>query len=387
VQGSHAGRALELAIKLLEQAGHRQGDILLITDEVRQLDDALISESPYRLSVLGVGTVEGAPVPVADGMLKDVAGNIVIPRLDENQLRKLAAAGAGYYATLRLDDGDLDDLKIITIEGQEEAKLQEKDPRTADQWREFGPWLLLLVLPLAALAFRRGVLWLALLVIMPIPDSAQASVWQDLWHRADQQGQQLLQQGQPADAAERFRDPAWQATARYRAEQYAKAAEVYAELPGAEARYNQGNALARAEKMQEAIQAYTEGLELDPGHADMQHNKQLLEDLLQQQQDQQSQDQQNQDQQNQDQQDQDQQDQDQQDQDQQDQDQQSQDQQSQDQQEQDQQNQDQQEQDQQNQEQQAGPAVTRTGVSRAGTIGRTGPGRRKRGGRGITRGQ
>ncbi len=321
VQGSHAGRALELAVKLLEQAGHQQGDILVITDEVRQLDESLIAKSPYRLSILGVGTAEGAPVPVRNGMLKDADGNIVIPGLDENHLRNLAAAGGGYFATLSLDDRDLDALKIITIDGQADAQLQEKDARTADQWREFGPWLLLLVLPLAALAFRRGVLLLALVVIIPIPDAAQASVWQSLWYRADQQGQQLLQQDQPAEAADRFKDPVWQAAARYRAEQYEQAADAYASLPGAEARYNQGNALARAGKLEQAVQAYAEGLKLEPQHADMQHNKQLLEELLQQQQDQQKQDQQNQDQQNQDQQNQDQQNQDQQNQDQQNQDQ------------------------------------------------------------------
>jgi len=354
VQGSHTGRALELAVKLLEQAGQQQGDILLITDEVRQLDESLMAESPYRLSILGVGTAEGAPVPVGNGMLKDASGNIVIPVVDETHLRKLAAAGGGYYATLSLNDSDLDALKIISIDGQDDAPLREEDARTADLWREFGPWLLLLVLPLAALAFRRGILLAGLVVILPMPDQVQASMWQDLWYRADQQGQQLLQQDQPAKAAERFRDPAWRATARYRAGQYEQAADAYASLPGAEARYNQGNALAKGEKMQQAVEAYTQGLKLDPGHSDMRHNKRLLEDLLQQQQnqDQQNQDQQSQDQQSQDQQNQDQQNQDQQNQDQQSQDQQNQDQQNQDQQNQDQQNQDQQNQDQQNQDQQ-----------------------------------
>ena len=352
VQGSHTGRALELAVKLLEQAGHRQGDILLITDEARQLDDSLVTESPHRLSILGVGTAEGAPIPVGNGVLKDADGNIVIPGLDDKHLRELAAAGGGYYATLSADDRDLDALKVISVDGQSGAQLREKDALTADRWREFGPWLLLLVLPLAVLVFRRGVLLLALVVVVPLPDAAQASMWQDLWYRADQQGQQLLQQDQPAEAAERFKDPAWQAASRYKAEQYEQAAQVYADLAGAEARYNQGNALAKAGELQQAVEAYAEGLKLDPEHADMQHNKRLVEEILSQQQEQQNQEQQNQEQQNQDQQSQEQQNQEQQSQDQQSQDQQSQDQQSQDQQSQEQQSQEQQSQEQQNQEQQ-----------------------------------
>ena len=304
-QGSHAGRALELAVRLLEQAGHGQGDILLITDEVRQLDESFMSETSYRLSILGVGTAEGAPVPVGNGMLKDAAGNIVIPGLDEGRLREFAEAGGGYFATLRLDDRDLDALKVITIDGQLDARLGEKNALTADQWKEFGPWLLLPVLPLVALAFRRGVLLLVMVLVAPLPEAAEASVWRDLWYRADQQGQQLMQQGQPGAAAERFKDPAWQAAARYRAEQYTEAAEAYANLPGAEARYNQGNALARAGELEQALKAYVEGLELAPEHADMQHNKQLIEELLQQNRDQQNRDQQGQGQQDQEQQNQD----------------------------------------------------------------------------------
>ena len=144
VQGSHTGRALKLAVKLLEQAGYRQGDILLITDEVRQLDESLVTESPYRLSILGVGTAEGAPIPVGEGMLKDADGNIVIPGLDDEHLRELAAEGGGYYATLSPDDRDLDALRVTTVDGQSGAQLREKDAMTCGSMA--GIW------PLAAAA-------------------------------------------------------------------------------------------------------------------------------------------------------------------------------------------------------------------------------------------
>mgnify|MGYP001818759959 CR=1 FL=1 len=183
VQGSHAGRALKLAAKLLEQAGHRQGDILLITDEARQFDESLVTKSPYRLSILGVGTAEGAPIPVGNGMLKDADGNIVIPGLDDRHLLELAAAGGGNYATLSTDDRDLAALKVITVDGQSGVQLREKDALTADQWREFGPWLLLLVLPLAVLVFRPGVLLLVLILVLPLPEAARADLWRDLWYR------------------------------------------------------------------------------------------------------------------------------------------------------------------------------------------------------------
>ncbi len=56
---------------------------------------------------------------------------------------------------------------------------------------------------------------------------------------------------------------------------------------GVEADYNRGNTLARLDRLQEAIDAYDKTLERNPEHEDARHNKELLEQLLQQNQQQQ----------------------------------------------------------------------------------------------------
>ena len=84
----------------------------------------------------------------------------------------------------------------------------------SDQWRETGWWLLLPLLPLVALAFRRGyLLALCLVILLPMPHSAYAFGWSDLWQRADQRGVQALAARQPRQAAALFKDPQWQAAA------------------------------------------------------------------------------------------------------------------------------------------------------------------------------
>lgn len=106
--------------------------------------------------------------------------------------------------------------------------------------------------------------------------------WADLWWRADQQGQQLLQQDQPSEAAKTFSEPHWQGFAHYRAGEYQAAVNAFAKSDDALAHYNRGNALAQLGQYQEAIKAYDQALAADSDYTDAQYNKQILEKQLQQ---------------------------------------------------------------------------------------------------------
>ena len=286
-RGSYPVAAISKGQTLLEQAGARNGEVLLITDggtsAIAERAAARLNEAGYTLSVLGVGTSQGAPIPQpGGGFVTDRSGKIVVPGVEATSLRKLAAAGYGRFAMLTSDESDLDQLFSGTVALSAEAA----ESMATDQWHEEGPWLLLLLLPLAASAFRRG--WLLVIVIgfapLILPSTAQAMSWQDLWLTPDQQGQALLEQGDAATAAETFSDPAWQAVARYRAGDYAASASLFAGLDDTESLYNLGNALARKGDLKTAIRAYDEVLERLPEHEDAQHNRDLLQQLLDQQQ-------------------------------------------------------------------------------------------------------
>ena len=289
-RGSYPVAAISKGRTLLEQAGARNGEVLLITDGgssiAAEKAAGKLNEAGYTLSVLGVGTRQGAPIPQpGGGFVTDGSGKIVVPGVEATSLRNLAAAGYGRFAMLTSDESDLDQLFSGTVNLSAEAA----ESLATDQWHEEGPWLLLLLLPLAASAFRRG--WLLVLVVavapLTLPAPAHALSWQDLWMTPDQQGQLLLEQGDAAAAAETFRDPAWQAVSRYRAKDYAASASLFAGLEDTESLYNLGNALARKGDFETAVRAYDEVLDRSPEHEDARYNRDLVQQLLEQQQQQQ----------------------------------------------------------------------------------------------------
>ena len=286
-RGSLPGRALEKARELLEQAGASRGHVLLIGDGATGdtvTTAADLRDAGYRVSVLGVGTAEGGPLPKPDGgFVTDEAGRMVLPALEEALLQEVARAGAGVYRRLSVDGADLD--AVLAAMGPGAPGTRGGDGREfySELWHDRGPWLVLALLPLAALAFRRG--WLLALVVLalPLPQPAYAAGWQDLWLTPDQQAARALEDGRAEEAAALFEDPAWAAAARYRAGDYAASAEAFARLDSVDAGYNRGNALARQGEYEAAIEAYEAALAAEPEHEDARHNLELLRRLQQQQ--------------------------------------------------------------------------------------------------------
>ena len=284
-RGSYPEVGIRKGQALLEQAGVGYGEVLLITDggsspsaeeAARELRDA-----GFTLSVLGVGTREGAPIPrMSGGFVTDNRGRIAVARLEERGLQDLAGAGGGRFAVLSPDDGDIDYLLSGEVRA---AATASEDSLASDQWREEGPWLVLLLLPLAALAFRRGWVLVLLVFVAPLPQQAHAAFWDDLWLNKDQQAQRALEQGNPADAAALFDDTEWRGVAEYRAGDYGASARNFAESGDARSLYNLGNAMAQQGEYDSAIDAYEEVLEMQPANEDARYNLDFVKNLKEQQ--------------------------------------------------------------------------------------------------------
>lgn len=120
------------------------------------------------------------------------------------------------------------------------------------------------------------------LSLLLAPSAAAAFDWQDLWLNDDQRAAEKMTRGEYSAAAETFEDERWQAAAWYRAGEYDRAADVWSKLDDIEARYNHGNALARAGRLQEAVAAYEGVLERAPDHADARHNLEVIRERMQQ---------------------------------------------------------------------------------------------------------
>ncbi|MCX7085735.1 MAG: VWA domain-containing protein [Methylococcales bacterium] len=279
--GNNTELALKKAVDLFKQAGLQKGQILLLTDQVNE-DGLNAAErlDTYSLSVLGVGTIDGAPIALTEGgFLKDQQGSIIIPKLKTDELAKLAEIGKGRYQTITANDADVKNL-LTNLDQPAQQNDKEDINVLLDQWDDKGPWLLAFALPLAALSFRKGLLCWALLLLLPLPKNSYAFTWQDLWQTKNQQAQQAYQNKQFEEAANLFDNPDWKAAAQYKAGQYDKALENLKEPKTQLNAYNQGNALAQSGQLKEALKAYDQALALNPEDADAKFNKELVEKEL-----------------------------------------------------------------------------------------------------------
>lgn len=302
-QGSRADLAVQQAQQLFAGAGVTHGDILLISDGLSQQEIKGLGEQlkdSFSLSILAVGSAEGAPIPLANGgFVKDAQGSIVISKTAVRALQQASTDFGGVFSSLRGDDRDIAALQAFFNRHLELNQQQVSDLK-ADQWREQGPWLVLIMLPLVLWLFRKNALpgLLLVMLVMQLPHPAEAddalSIWDRWFKNPQQQGQQLLQQGDPESAAQKFTDPQWQASALYQSGEYEQALKQWQELPqqSPQMKYNEANTLAQLGRLKEALQAYDEVLSQQPENEDAQYNRKLVEEALkrqqQQQQDQQS---------------------------------------------------------------------------------------------------
>lgn len=157
VLGNNIGAGLTEAEKLLQQSHAKSGTILLITDSTPTENDQLIAAkihtAGYDISVLGVGTVEGAPIP-DNANVELQQDPLVLAKLDIPGLEQLADAGGGRFSSFTNTDADIQYLLAPTLQKSaiDKAKLQNN----TNLWIDEGRWFILFILPFALLAFRRG---------------------------------------------------------------------------------------------------------------------------------------------------------------------------------------------------------------------------------------
>jgi Ca-activated chloride channel family protein len=118
-QGTSIGAAINLGVKSFSPGEGKSKAMIIITDGENHEDDPVkdaedASKAGIVIHTIGIGSTNGVPIPVINNgrkdYLKDVDGNIVITKLDEEILKKIALSTNGNYVRASNSNIGLDEI-------------------------------------------------------------------------------------------------------------------------------------------------------------------------------------------------------------------------------------------------------------------------------------
>jgi Ca-activated chloride channel family protein len=150
IKGTAIGAALRTSIEAFEGGSHESRAVILITDGEDHSGEALKAAEEakakgVRVFTIGIGRDEGAPIPSPDGgFRKDRRGELVLSKLDETTLQKIALTTGGRY--VRCVTGDVDLEKIYSQGIKATLQDQELGSKRRQHWKDRFQWLVALAL-------------------------------------------------------------------------------------------------------------------------------------------------------------------------------------------------------------------------------------------------
>lgn len=167
VKGTDLAAAIRVSLAAFEGGSNSSRAIILITDGEDHSGEAVAAAEEARVAgvrifTIGIGRDEGAPIPAqGGGFRRDRRGEIVLSRLDEPTLQKIALETGGRY--VRSVTGDLDLEQIYSQGIKATLEDQELGSKRRQRWEERFQWfvavalLVLMVEPLISMRQRQGV--------------------------------------------------------------------------------------------------------------------------------------------------------------------------------------------------------------------------------------
>jgi len=299
VLGSRPDIAIKKSIELLKNAKATHGEIIWLTDGVdpEYIEDisSSIKQSPYQLSILAVGTKQGAPIPLPDGngFLKDNSGSIVVPKLEEANLTNISKQTNAGYVKLTADNSDIKYLQQYQEWQAESNENMTNNKQMISRWIDDGYWIIWVALALFLLKLIKQPSGQLMNLLMPgfavilfsglFTQPANALEWNDLWQTKNQQAETAFKQGEFDKAANLFEARQWQATSQFKSGNFADAANNFDQESSINSLYNHATSLAKNNDLQTSLDAYNKLLEKQPEHEDALFNKKIVEDMLKQQ--------------------------------------------------------------------------------------------------------
>jgi Ca-activated chloride channel family protein len=294
VGGTNLGTAIETALSGFKAADVSDKAIILITDGESTGEDPLkaaqaAADAKVRLFCIGVGARDGVPIPIpGGGFVKDAAGNIILTRLDEPTLKKVAVMTGGSYVRSVAGNMDLETIYMNHIRKEMEATTlsQQKKKILEDRYQWFlALAVLILVLELVIPLRKKGAVAVMAVLLLAAP-AAHAANPDELI----KSGETAYNAGEYDKAVTNFIDAQLEApdrpeiyynmgNAQYKAGKFDAALKNYQQALKSEdpalrekAHYNIGNTLFRLGKHEEAIKSYETALKLNSKDVEAEEN-------------------------------------------------------------------------------------------------------------------
>lgn len=303
VGGTDISAALTTCLSSFDPKANSQKAVILITDgeNTGKSDPMEAAEEARKAGIklfcIGVGSDEGVPIPAeSGGIKKDRAGNIILARLDEELLKKMATLTGGAYVRSVAGSMDLDVIYTTEIRGKMEASTLATDKKQI--WEDRFQWVLALAIAAltAELLFpavrRTALIWVVICLLgWSIPAQA-ANPLKD--------GIEAYNQGDYNKALKLFIDAQLDqpdnpdilyniGNAYYQTGDFESAAKSYRAALKSEnkqlqekAYYNLGNADFRKNRYDEAVKSYEEALKLNPDDAQASQNLEFVKKVIEQ---------------------------------------------------------------------------------------------------------
>lgn len=149
-QGTDLAEAIRVATRALASTPDNAKAILLVTDGEDHSGDALEAareahDAGVRLYAVGIGRPDGAPIPEpTGGFRRDRKGEMVLTRLEESSLQRMALESGGRYVRSVIADLDLETLYDQGIRA--DLSAQERGTQRRRRWHERFQWLVAVAL-------------------------------------------------------------------------------------------------------------------------------------------------------------------------------------------------------------------------------------------------
>jgi Ca-activated chloride channel family protein len=164
--GSKIEKAFELALEFVENANLTNANILVFTDGISKSSmDAsylLLKNNSIKTKIGIISISKKRAVVKYTNSNKFVhyssqdSKKLLMADVDNGNTKKLANKLDGYFSKITIDNTDINDIHLYFNDG--DLSNHKKNATKYDSWNDIGFWLLLFLIPIALLAFRRGIL-------------------------------------------------------------------------------------------------------------------------------------------------------------------------------------------------------------------------------------